>query len=148
MIIWRGWGILAFFLFGAAMGGGFAIAQSMGSSSTLIPGLLMMVAGVGTWFLGQYMNVTQPLTKVEPHMAARTQELHALGRAGHFRDQAGNHLPPEHAYQMVEAMLHKEREEVTAALKNRHTLFFVPMQYLGFIMGGIGVFMVIRSFIG
>ena len=46
-----------------------------------------------------------------------------------------------------EYVLKQESAKVRAALTNRHSLFFIPMQYLAFVMGGIGIMvMVVGAF--
>lgn len=146
MIIWRGWGILAFLFVAAAIGGGLAISSAVGlGESLLLSGILLIGAGVGTWFLGNFLNVKKADEKVEAYIQQRGAEIHTMGRAGAFTDQQGNRLPPEQAYQAAEAMIAGERQKAASAFRNRHSLFWIPMQYLGIAMAVGGVAMLISA---
>lgn len=141
MIIWRGWGILAILIGGLAAGLGSAISVVNPALSPIFIGLMLIGGGVGTWFLGDYLNQKRPVAEFDGWYARRREEVAAQVRGGAYNNVPDPQRPGQLAdpWAVGEYVLKQESTKVRAALTNRHSLFFVPLQYLGFVMGGIGI---------
>lgn len=142
MIIWRGWGILGvgLALIGALLG--VSIGNFGGSDAMSIgAGLGVAAGGVGAYFAGKHLNQTRPEQKVESFVEQRRQELDASVRSGRFQLAPGAPTPTslEDAQAQADELLGHERRHVSQQLTNRHTLFFVPLQYAAFAIMAIGL---------
>ncbi len=138
IIIWRGFGALAL-LFGVL---GFGLGMATGH--VVAAGIGLILAGVGTYFFGQWLNVTKAEQKAQEILGARRQEVEHLVRQGRFFVE-GAPAPRtyEEAYALAEQQLAAEAAYVTKNTRNHHTLFWVPMQHWGFVFAGIGVLLTI-----
>ncbi|OCG73100.1 hypothetical protein [Microbacterium sediminis] len=151
MIIWRGWGVLAFVYGAIAMMLFAGLASTMVAESalpfTIAAGLA--IAAVATWFTGQALNVTQPQKKIDEWHAARRQQLDALVSSGQFQLAPGQAPPSslEEARAQSEQLLQHELQQAQRA-RNGHTLFWIPMQYWAFIFAGIAVVVLVLGIVG
>ena len=85
MIIWRGWGILAFIytLVGLAIGAAIGNAASTDNDSTLMfMGLGGIVGAAGGFAHGWYLNVISPRKKAEAWEAAERPRLQQVAQSG------------------------------------------------------------------
>lgn len=141
MIIWRGWGILAILIGGAAAGLGTAMSVGNREVTPIFVGLMLVAGGVGTWFLGNHLNLRRPMAEFHGWYGRRRDEVAAQVRGGAYNNVQDPQRPGELAdpWAVGEYVLQQESAKVRGALTNRHSLFFVPLQYLGFVMGGIGI---------
>lgn len=147
MIIWRGWGILAL----AFAGIGVAIGSSLGSTGhrTVPTGIALMLAGVGTWFFGQWVNEQRPEEQFKHWHQGRWGELMNLAHAGqlaHLDPAAAAGQPPLPPQQLAETVLASETQHVRSLMFNRHTLFFIPMQFIGILMAAGGLIVAASGF--
>jgi hypothetical protein len=148
MIIWRGWGILPLLIGGLCVALGIAMAPNPQLRSIFV-GLMLIAGGVGTWFLGDWLNIKRPVGEFDAWFAKRRDEVAALVRGGHYSNVPDPQRPSQSAepWAVGEYVLQQEATRVRQALSNRHSLFFVPLQFLGFVLGGIGiVVMVVGGF--
>lgn len=147
MIIWRGWGILAILIGGICAGVGTMMSIGNPSLTPIFVGLMLIGGGVGTWFLGDWLNQKRPVAEFDGWFAHRREEVAALVRGGAYSNVPDPQRPGQLAdpWAVGEYVLKQESAKVRAALTNRHSLFFIPMQYLGFVMGGIGVVVMIAG---
>lgn len=96
-----------------------------------------VIAGVGIYFLGRYFNVQRP------------EKRFADARAQHFGlvlpsvTTPGG--PPETLPLDQQPPLTPEETANLRSWKNRHSLFFIPMQWWGFVLPVIGVFMTVAN---
>ena len=148
MIIWRGWGILSVFItllvagivgaiFQAFLGGGNA-AVSFGY------GLGFILAGVANYFFGRQVNELAPARKIE---AFKDQMRHEMwDRVAHGSFQVGPGAPPpanrDEAHQQVE---HVVEQNAAKGLRNIHSVFFIPVQWIGAVEGVLGVVLIVLS---
>jgi len=137
MIIFAGWGILAavppvalYFLFTA-----------LAPNLPWIGALGIVLGGVADWFLGVYFNQTRPAKDLATRMEARSAELHALADAGQFYRGPGYPMPTSlaDAHQQADALAAEEYHALKGKVANRHTLFWIPMQYVGLLVAAAGV---------
>ena len=137
MIVWAGWGILAvvppvalYFLFGVVAGNNMAFGA-----------IGVILGGVIDWFLGIYFNKTRPARDLAAHMEARSAELHAMAEAGTFYRGPGYPMPTSlaDAHQQADQLAAEEYHTLKTKVGNRHTVFFIPMQYAGILcaIGGV-----------
>lgn len=143
MIIWRGWGGLALgiplLLVGIALG----VASAMKALDSL-GGVFVAVAGilgaVLAYFVGIRLNRTKPEQQLDEWTRTRTDELRRIV------DQAPVQLSPqfpvptsrEEAHAQVDLLVAQERAQVRPRFLDRHTLFFIPMQWAALLVG-VGV---------
>lgn len=144
MIIWAGWGILAVLLpaLGAAVMAGIASAMGLDSSGVqAMVGLGIALGGVGGWFAGKWFNQDRVADQARKLLGGRRQQLEHLVQTGQFH--LGPGFPPPNSYQEASAQADQLFEsEVGAAeqqLRNRHTVFWIPMQYVSILIaiGGL-----------
>lgn len=148
MIIWRGWGILAFLAIGlgvgiaALLGSIFGIRSSDGQYTALI-GIGLVVGGVASYIFGQWMNVQRPEQRKVTAMAEQRARIDQLLAEERFH--AGPEFPwpssKEEARAQADFVLAQFDKQLSNA-RNQHTLFFIPMQYIGILMavGGVVLF--------
>lgn len=151
MVIWRGWGVLAFIYAALAM------IFCLGAASTVVPGsalpftaaIGLLLAAVATWFTGRALNVTGPQKKIDAWFPARQQQVHELVDTGRFSLGPGQPPPTSHeeARDQGEQLLQLELQQARRSL-NIHTLFFVPMQYWAVIMACVAVLVVVLGAVG
>ena len=149
MIIWRGWGILAFLAVGLGVGIGallgslFGIPSSAGKYTALI-GIGFVVGGIASFLFGQWVNVQRPEQRKDEVMAEQRQRIEQLLAEQRFH--AGPEFPwPSsiaEARAQADFVLGRLEARLTEA-RNQHTLFFIPMQYIGVLLavGGIVLFL-------
>ncbi len=147
MIIWRGWGVLAILIAGASIGLGVAMSTVNPALRSIFVGLMLIGGGVGTWFLGDWLNVKRPVAEFDGWFANRRNEVAALVRGGAYVNVPDPQRPGQFADPRAvgEYVLQQESAKVRAALTNRHSLFFVPLQYFGFVMGAIGIVVMVSG---
>lgn len=150
MIIWRGWGVLAFIYAAVAM------MLFLGLASALVPDAALpftaavglLAAAAATWFTGIAMNRTAPQRKIDEWAHGRRAQLDELVSTGRFSLGPGQPQPSsyEEARAMADAVFVHELEQTKRAY-NVHTLFFIPMQYLAFVWAGIAVIVLISGLV-
>lgn len=149
MIIWRGWGILAFLVtipFAAGMAGLGESMDSGGPLAAVLLGVGFVGAGVANYFLGRYLNVTRPQQQVGRYQDQLRAQLWHRVNNGVFQMAPGAPAPTsqEEAAQQIEQVVAQEAQSLVQAHSNIHTLFFIPMQWFGLIevVGGLAVVLV------
>lgn len=150
MIIWRGWGILGILvpgLFGVLLAG---MGPSLGVDEAVLGGAGVAIGGIGAFFLGKWFNETNAAQKAAQWREARQQELMHLIHAGQFQVAPGYAQPSnlQEAQAQASAMLQAEHTHVAKQLRNRHTLFWVPMQWIGIVTVGLGLMILVLALIG
>ena len=143
MIIWRGWGIVGFFL----ILGSIILTTSVGSIGTNTPagiistGAGMLLGGAACAVFGYWLNVLRPRQKADEYLQGLRQDLWQRMREGTFQIPAGAPAPRDEAEasQQIERIVAQQSPEVRRRLRNRNTLFFIPLQWLGsmVVVGGI-----------
>ena len=110
------------------------------------PALASAGTGVGTWFLGQWCNQVKPVQQYDLWFARRRDEVAQMVRGGAYANVPEPQRPGQLAdpWSVGEYVLQQEGAKVKS-LTNRHSLFFIPMQYIGFAMGAAGLITVIAS---
>lgn len=146
VIIWRGWGVLAFVY--AAVG----MILFAGVASTLVPesvlpftiGIGLLLAAVATWFTGIALNRTSPRRKIDAWAQERKRQLDDLVVTGRFSLGPGQPQPTSvaQAQEMADALFAHELAQAQRAF-NVHTLFWIPMQYLAFVWGAIALAVIV-----
>lgn len=144
MIIWRGWGILVLVVFGIC--GGLAGGLSHGNPIAVGVGFLAGAAGI--WYLGKWFNRTRPTAGYEAAVNARSQELSRMVEVGAYQHPG---LPAPQSFEEARALadeqLKYEAESARRGYFNRHSLFFLPMQYWAFVAAFAGVAMIISGLV-
>lgn len=144
MIIWRGWGIAGLFLI---VGGIALVAGLSGHNSSNTPagvaavGAGMLLGGAACAALGYWLNVVRPRNKADEYLEGVRRELWQRVRAGAFQVAVGAPAPRDEAEasQQIERIVAQQSPEVRRRLRNRNTLFFIPLQWLGsvVVIGGV-----------
>ncbi|WP_460944565.1 hypothetical protein [Okibacterium endophyticum] len=151
MVIWRGWGILAFLYAFIAM----ILFAGLGSTllaDSVLPFSItigLLAAAAGTWFTGIAMNRTTPQRKIDAWAQGRRAQLDELLATGRFSLGPGYPQPTstEEARQMADAVFARELEQTKQAY-NVHTLFWIPMQYIAFVWAAIALIVFVAGLIG
>lgn len=150
MIIWRGFGALAVLFIGAGAGIGAAIGSSLGDRWVMpMVGVGLILGGVGTALFGQWLNVTRPAGRVRVWSAERSAQLHDIADAGTFHLGPGYAAPQsmEEAHHQADLLVAAEEQEARARSRNQHTLFFIPIQWVGWGAAISGVMVLISGLI-
>ena len=128
---------------GAALlvGLGALIGLDDDTGTMVMAGLGLVVGSIGTWFVGRWLNVQRAITQNEKLLAARRQELDHLVHTGRFQYAPGYPAPssPDEARAQADHLLATEAAVLQKRARNRHTLFWVPMQYIAFLTGALGL---------
>lgn len=149
MIIWRGWGVIGaiFPLLGVALAGLVWSSTGADGSPQGLVGIGLILGAAGAFALGRYLNETSVASKAESLLAERAAQLEALVRAGGFQMAPGIPVAGSYAEGRAQAdsVLAGEREEIRKALRNRHTLFFIPVQWAALVVAAIGAVVLITG---
>ncbi|MFC4224517.1 hypothetical protein [Lysinibacter cavernae] len=149
MIIWRGWGILAVIYAAAAFVTERLLIDAFnpGGELPFVFGFGLLLAGVATWFTGVALNRNMPKRKFAALSTAREAELAEYVANGTFSRGPGHPLPQTHqeARVMADTLFEEEQAAWLSALSNRHTLFFIPLQYWGIALGVLSIFSMISD---
>lgn len=134
MIIWRGWGILAIlFIPLGAFGLGWLISFVGGAGGEMTSwsiGVGLMLAAAGLFALGWWLNTIRAEQQAAQWADTRADQLQAAVEGGYFQPTPGvSPTSLDQARQQAGVMLESERAEVTRRLRNRHSMFWVPMQW-------------------
>ncbi len=149
MIIWRGWGALPILIAAAAAGLGALMSMSVPGLRGLFIGLALIGGAVGNWYLGQWLNLEKPRGEFDQWQAGRRSEVAAMVQGGHYSHVPDPQRPGQFAdpWAVGEYVLNQESIRVRDGLTNRHSLFFVPMQYFAYVLGIAGIFTIIAFLI-
>lgn len=145
MIIWAGWGILGVLIPGLAAALMAALGAALGATEdegTIFIGLGLFAGAVGAFLLGTWMNKTRVPEAAEKALLPRRQQLDQLVASGQFQLGPGQPVPtsPEEAQAQSDYLFAAELEATQKGMRNRHTLFWMPMQWIAALIGLIGLF--------
>lgn len=135
MIFWRGWGILAFLAIGVSVGLTALFAMLTGTDMNRVSwqGIpAFFIVGTVLFYLGRQLNVTGPTKKLAALLTEHNTEVNTPA-------MTVISLNPQ------EPIFTDEGLALLKRVKNRHTLFFIPMQWWGFVLPLIGIAMSIAS---
>ena len=144
VIIWRGWGILALFVtlaWSGVIGGPREARRGRDGVGSLGVGLGLVAAGAGNFFLGKWLNESRPLNQVGEHKEKLRTELRQRAAVGQFQAAPGVPVPtnPYEAEAQINAVVEAQTQNIASRLRNIHTLFFIPIQWVGVLEGVGGV---------
>ena len=136
MIIWRGWGIIGFLLIGLGIAAVMGLTGQNGTDSpagTVSLGAGLLLGGTACAVFGYWLNVLRPRQKADEYLQGLRQDLWQRMREGTFQIPAGAPAPRDEAEasQQIERIVAQQSPEVRRRLRNRNTLFFIPLQWLG-----------------
>lgn len=145
MIIFRGLGIIGLLTAGIGVGIGFLLTaltggDTSGDMNMTFAGIGWIIAGIGTYFLGQYLNVTRPQAEIDKVLAVKRVEFDQLINAGRFH--AGPDFPFPRSVEEARDQSNQVLNQIAAVgqqRKNLHTFFFIPLQWFGAVavVGGL-----------
>lgn len=135
MIIWRGWGVIAFafFLLTGMLGIGLPYSidadNSWAISRWLLP-VLAVAAAAGNWFCGWWLNRRRPQQQLDAALPRLREQVYRTVSDGTFA------LGPPHPRPSSQAEAQAQAEYYLGTVQaryqaafNQHTLFFVPFQW-------------------
>lgn len=131
MIIWSRWGILVLLFVGAGVGLGFLLAgvtglvERSGPVNGVFVGVGLMIAAVGLFFFDKHV-MQKHLDKPRPLTVTRQLAqpyTHPDGRV--------------QTHEVVPAVDGQTGQPIT--VRPNSTLFFIPMRFWPFILGGLGL---------
>ncbi|MFT4028654.1 MAG: hypothetical protein QM675_02160 [Protaetiibacter sp.] len=140
MIIWSRWGFLAFLFIGVGVGLGYLIKSiagvqtNSGPTAGVFVGVGFLLSAVGLYFFDRYV-VRRYLDKPRPLTVTRQLAepyTHPDGRV--------------QTHEVVPAVDGKSGEPIVVA--PRSTLFFIPMAAWPFIIGLIGLVVLVINIVG
>lgn len=151
MIIWRGWGILGLLVTVAGVFGLLATVTALlgdgEKTSMLGGGMGLLVAGVANFFLGRWLNLIRPARKVEEFRDQLRAELWERVANDVFQMSPGAPAPSseQEAAQQIEQMVASQSRDLERAGRNIHSLFFIPLQWIGVVEGVGGLVAILYS---
>lgn len=133
MIIWRGWGILAFLTIGVEVGVMALLDETVGiADGGQTTGIIFGVAGILTCILAWVLNFWLADRRTAKHAELIRADVDRHVAAGVFH--APGFPPPttlaEARYQ-ADAVVAAETLRARKQWRTHNTLFFVPLHYLG-----------------
>lgn len=120
--------------------------DAAGSPQPLV-GIGLAVGALGAFLLGRHLNEVSVDAKATSLLREREAQLEALVRAGQFQMAPGMPVAASYAEgrQQADVLLEHERAQVRGALRNRHTLFFIPLQWAALGLAALGVVVTITA---
>ena len=144
MIIWRGWGIIGFLLIGLGIAAVMGLTGQNGTDSpagTVSLGAGLLLGGTACAVFGYWLNVARPRQQAGGYVEDLRQDLWQRVREGSFQVEPGAAAPRDEAEatQQVEHLVAQQSQDVRRGLRNRNTLFFIPIHWLGAlaVIGGV-----------
>ncbi|MBZ2196790.1 hypothetical protein KCQ71_11540 [Ruania sp. N2-46] len=129
-----------------AFGGLFTLI--LGEENSLLAiGIGLILGGVACFFAGRWFQDWDAERRTKSYMVARQAEVDATVASGRFQPVPG-YQPRDHAeaQQLAGQMLEREQVTVKKQLRNRHTIFFIPMQYFGIVLAAVGLIPIFLNF--
>ncbi|CAM2918481.1 hypothetical protein ACSL103130_07055 [Actinomyces slackii] len=150
MIIWRGWGILAVFITAGVIAPIAAMGESTLEREALFKaaiGIGLIVAGAANGALGHWLNTINPRNEAASQVQRLRAELWRRVNSGEFQVAPGAPAPSsqEEATQQVEQIVLHQTRGLVEARSNIHTLFFIPIQWVGAVEAFAGVVMILMA---
>ncbi|MGA4670140.1 hypothetical protein ACPCG0_10160 [Propionibacteriaceae bacterium Y1923] len=150
MIIWAGWGILGILIPGLAAGVMVWLGEALGATNDetgLFAGLGLFAGAVGAFLLGNWLNKTRVPQEAARRLEPRRQQLDQMVAANQFQLAPGAPMPSsyEEARAQSDYLFQAELEAAEKQLRNRHTLFWIPMQWVSAALGVLGLFIAISQ---
>ena len=117
------------------------------TASTLGPGIGLLISGVANFFLGRWLNLTRPAQEVEKLRNQLRAEMWERVANGAFQMSPGAPAPSseEEAAAQIEQVVENQVRDMERARRNIHTLFFIPIHWIGLIEGVSGLVSVLYS---
>ncbi|HIT76607.1 MAG TPA: hypothetical protein IAA98_13570 [Candidatus Avipropionibacterium avicola] len=146
ILIWRGWGVVSALLALAGLAAGGAIGA--GSMLGIGMGTGLFLGGAIGAVLGHWLNVIRPAGEIEQARKNIEQDLWSRVQAGQFQVAPGVPAPQTEAEaeQQVATVVGQYDKDL-AKMRNRNTLFWIPMQFASAGLAVIGlVVMAISAF--
>lgn len=153
MIIWRGWGIIGFLLIGLGIAAVMGLTGQNGTDSpagTVSLGAGLLLGGTACAVFGYWLNVARPRQQAGGYVEDLRQDLWQRVRAGSFQIEPGAAAPRDEAEatQQVEQIVARQRPTIERRLRNRNSLFFIPLQWLGGAVALGGVVLALMGLLG
>lgn len=135
MVFWRGLGFLGFILMALGAVAFAGIATAIDGPLQVLTGIGLVVGGGLTFALGWLINVVMPARQTEEWAGSRQQELDQYVQSGRFQLAPGAPLPGSLAEAQAQAahLLESEKAQVGKLSRNRHGLYFMPLQWAGVV---------------
>ncbi len=142
MFFWTGWGGVSFGMLFVGFMVGALLSVGMGLMPIALGMALGCLAcGAFSTYLGLHLNVYKPAEQIAQREAQFRADLNADVEAGRF--QFAPNVPPpatpEEAQIQVERWVEHDRQQTTLKLRNRHTGYGIPMQYIGMFQVVLGL---------
>ena len=153
MIIWRGWGIIGFLLIGLGIAAVMGLTGQNGTDSpagTVSLGAGLLLGGTACAVFGYWLNVARPRQQAGGYVEDLRQDLWRRVREGSFQVEPGAAAPRDEAEatQQVEQIVARQRPTIERRLRNRNSLFFIPLQWLGGAVALGGVVLALMGLLG
>lgn len=145
LLIFRGLGFLVVLL--AAAGAGLGVVVG---SQVQLPGpgtgVGLLIGGAAGVVLGWWLNQVRPEAEVARAREGLQQDLWARVRAGQFQVAPGAPAPrsQEEAQHQVDSVV-AAYEPQFKKFRNRHTLFWIPMQYASAAVMAAGLLVLVTT---
>lgn len=150
MVFWRGWGVLGLLIPALCTLPLLAIGGSMDLRSgllTTMAGVGLVLGGLGGFFLGRYLNEVKPQAELASALLQLRQRYEQLVASGQF--SRGPQYPrPQSMAEAQQQAAQQLAEDDVALRKNlvgRHTLYFIPFQWISAVAAGLGLVCVVMG---
>jgi len=122
------------------------VAGGLSHGNPIAVGVGFLGGAAGIWYLGKWFNHSMPKAGYEAAVNARAQELSRMVEVGAYQ-HPGLPAPEsvEEARAMADEQLKYEAESARRGYFNRHSLFFLPMQYWAVVAAIAGVALIISG---
>lgn len=149
MIVWRGAGIVVLGGIGIGWLASELLRAVFGIPDEIGFPLGLVLAGVGLYFLGYLMNIKGPQREMAEDLAHTRLQIDSLITQGRFHGGPAFPFPRSiaEARQQADWVL-EQRAIQLKALRNRHTFFFVPVQWAGVAMSAIAAVILLLQLVG
>jgi len=123
--------------------------MAVSGANFTVAGIGLAAGAAGAYLLGVRLNRTKPLARLAAFVEHRTMQLHSCADEGTFHLGPGHQAPTslQEAHAQADYLVDAEAQDIAARLFNRHTFFFVPMQYVAIAMGAVGLAVAVSALV-
>lgn len=130
----------------AALGFGVQAAFGIEDRSSVPFGMGLLIGAAAVFGFGWWINIIRPQQRAQAWIQERSAQLQQLVATDRFQAVPGM-VPAsrQEAQAGAQAMLEQESAVVRTRGRNIHTVFWIPVQWIGIVLLGLGIMLIVSG---